>query len=102
MWAWAAPEVNCIQWKQGLSADVGLSHRFYWLSKPCVSSESLAEAVHKYLTGIKKNKKCSTEPKLKPDVEKADAWNLLSFQDRVETLANFIIYQVNCHAKEVM
>lgn len=52
--AWVAPKVNCIQWKQGLSADVGVSHSFFWPSKPWVSSETLDEAVHKYLTGIKK------------------------------------------------
>lgn len=86
--------MNCIQWKQGLSADMGVSHSFHWPSKPGVSPEAPAQAAQKYLTGIKKKPtpKCSRDPKWKPDVERADAWNVLSIQDRIEKLADVIIY----------
>lgn len=84
--------MNGLQWKQGLSADVGVSHSFYWPPKPCISSEALDEMVHKYLTVVKnKQKKCSTGPKLKPDVRsRSQKLNIIS-KDLTETLTNCVI-----------
>lgn len=55
------------------SAEEGPSHSCPGPPKAVVAPEAIAEALQKYLTGLLKKKKGSTEPKLKPDVGKAEA-----------------------------
>lgn len=60
----AAPQMNWIQWKQGPSADMGVSHSSHWPPEPAVSSQAPAQAALKDLTK-KKNPKMFQRPEIK-------------------------------------